>query len=77
MAAKRKDTTPDQETVPQIGVKQVPVSVLEKLQVIANQEGVSYNQLYNLAFVKLIEAYEAKNGRVKVKPKGKGLEGIW
>lgn len=63
-------------TVPQIGVKNVPVDVADKMQAIANIEGVSYNELYNLAFVKFIEVYENKNGKVKVRPKGKGLEGL-
>lgn len=62
--------------VPQIGVKNVPSDVAEKMQAIANIEGVSYNELYNLAFVKFIEVYESKNGRVKIRPKGKGLEGL-
>lgn len=70
--AKKEDTS----TVPQIGVKNVPVDIAEKLQAIANTEGVSYNDLYNLSFVKFIEAYENKNGKVKPRPKGKGLEGL-
>lgn len=76
MTAKRMETKPDKEMIPQVGVKNVPSNVIEKLQVIANVEGVSFNQLYILAFSKFIEVYEAKNGKVKVKPKGKGLEGI-
>ena len=50
--------------------------VVNKLQAIANIEGVSFNDIYNIAFAKFIEVYEAKNGKVKVRPKGKGLEGI-
>ncbi|MGN6297939.1 MAG: hypothetical protein ACTHM7_14225 [Ginsengibacter sp.] len=70
--ARKKDSS----TVPQIGVKNVPIDVAEKLQAIANIEGVSYNELYNLSFLKFIEAYENKNGKVKPRPKGKGLEGL-
>lgn len=62
--------------VPQIGVRNVPVDIAEKMQSIANLEGVSYNELYNLAFVKFIEVYEAKNGKVKIRQKGKGLENL-
>lgn len=61
--------------VPQIGVKNVPVEIVEKMQAIAGIEGVSFNELYNLSFVKFIEIYESKNGKVKVR-KGKGLEGL-
>jgi len=62
--------------VPQIGVRNVPVDIAEKMQSIANLEGVTYNELYNLAFVKFIEVYEAKNGKVKIRQKGKGLENL-
>jgi len=64
------------EEIPQIGVKQVPGHVADKLQQIAAIEGLTFNELYNLAFVKLIEGYEKKNGALKSRPKGKGLEGI-
>lgn len=60
----------------QIGIKNVPDKVAEKMQAIANIEGVSFNDLYNLSFVKFIEMYENKNGKVKVRPKGEGLEGL-
>ena len=60
----------------QVGVKNVPIEVVEKMQTIANMEGVTYNELYNLSFVKFIELYETKNGKVKLRPKGKGLEGL-
>ena len=76
MAPKRKDITPDQDTLNNVLVRSIPGPILEKMQTIANLEGVSFNDIYNLAFTRLIEAYEAKNGKVKVRPKGKGLEGI-
>ena len=62
--------------IPQIGVKNVPESVAEKLQAIANNEGVSFNEIYNLAFVKLIEAYEKKYGKVKPQEKGARLKNL-
>lgn len=68
--------TPKLQSIPQIGVKNVPSDIAEKMQSIANLEGVTYNELYNLAFVKFIEVYEAKNGKVKIRPKGKGLENL-
>jgi len=76
MAPKKRDNQPGQEIVPQISIKSVPIEVADKMQTIANTEGVSYNELYNVAFVKFIEAYEKANGKVKIKPKGKGLENI-
>lgn len=61
------------QSIPQIGVKNVPFEIAGKMQSIANVEGVTFNELYNLAFVKFIEVYENKNGKVKIRPKGKGL----
>lgn len=75
MAVKKTDK-PQDETVSMVGVKSVPTEIIQKLQTIASTEGISFNQVYNIAFVKLIEAYEAKNGKVKVRKKGQGLEGI-
>lgn len=59
-----------------VGVKSVPMEVFDKLQAIAGIERLTFQEIYNLAFVKFIEAYEAKNGKLKLKPKGKGLEGL-
>ena len=72
MANKKEDT----ESVIQIGVRNLPLDVLEKIQHISNLEGVSYNEVYILAFVKFIEIYEAANGKVKLRTKGKGLENL-
>lgn len=71
MGEKKKD-----EFIPQIGVKMVPNAVSEKLQAIANNEGVSFNELYNLAFTKFIEAYEKKYGKVKPQEKGSRLKNL-
>lgn len=76
MAPLKKKIEPGQTTIAMVGVKHVPLTVLEKLQAIASNEQVQFNELYNLAFVKFIEAYEKANGKVKVKPKGKGLENL-
>jgi len=76
MAPTRKDAKPGEKNINMVGVKSVPVDVIVKLQTIAGIEGLSFNEIYNLAFAKLIEAYEAKNGKIKIRPKGKGLEGI-
>jgi hypothetical protein len=54
----------------------VPIPTVEKLQFIAHQEGADYAEVYNKAFDKLIELYEAKFGKIKPKPKGKGLDNI-
>jgi hypothetical protein len=54
----------------------VPVEIAAKFQAIAGIEGVSNFELYNLAFAKFIEWYEAKNGKVKIQPGGKGLKGL-
>ncbi|MEO6546557.1 MAG: hypothetical protein ABIN94_01105 [Ferruginibacter sp.] len=74
MSPKKAELTPGGET--QVGVKNIPVLIMEKLQAIAGMEGVTYNELYNVAFANLVTAYEAKNGKVKPRPKGRGLEGL-
>ena len=76
MSLKKKESQDVAATVPQVGVKNVPFEVVDKMQAIASLEGVTYNELYNLSFVKFIEIYENKNGKVKLRPKGKGLEGL-
>lgn len=76
MAPAKKTIEPGQTTVSMVGVKHVPVAVLDKLQAIASVEQVQFNEVYNLAFVKFIEAYEKANGKIKIKPKGKGLENL-
>jgi len=76
MAPKKIDSAKKGETVTMVGVKAVPAITLEKLQTIANLEGLSFNEIYNLAFANLVKAYEAKNGTVKLRPRGKGLEGL-
>lgn len=76
---KRKEAPPLQsqgEDLTQVNVKSVPVDVLRKLQTIADIEGVSYTELYNKAFSSFISRYELKNGKVKLKEKGRGLEGL-
>jgi len=76
MAPKKIDSSKTGKTVSMVGVKAVSAVTLEKLQMIANLEGISFNEIYNLAFINLVKAYEAKHGPVKLRPPGKGLEGL-
>ena len=48
-------------------------SILEKVRSLASQERVSNSDIYNLSVEKYLELYEKKNGKIKVKPKGSGL----
>ena len=50
--------------------------ILAKIRTIGDTEGVTYAEIYNLAFEKFVQLYEKKNGKIKAKVKGKGLEGI-
>ncbi|KYP16623.1 hypothetical protein [Flavihumibacter sp. CACIAM 22H1] len=75
MAPRKKTAPPEGETA-QINIKVVPAEVVEKLKTIAFMEGVDYQEVYILAFTKLIDAYEAKNGKIKLKPKGSGLKDL-
>jgi hypothetical protein len=54
----------------------VPDDTLAKMKAIADAEGIAYAEAYNFAFSSFISAYESKNGKVKIRPKGKGLEGL-
>jgi acyl-CoA hydrolase len=75
MSPRKKAEQPEGETA-QINIKGIPVEVLEKLKTMAFNEGVDYQEVYLLAFTKLIEAYEAKNGKIKIRPKGAGLKDL-
>lgn len=72
MATKKKE---DQE-VAQVSVKNAPAGVIQKLQVIAGLENVPFNDVYLKAFETYIGLYEQKNGKIKIKPKGGGLDVI-
>ena len=74
MAPKRENS--GLANVPQINVKRVPGETAGKLQIIAGMEGLSNNDLYIVAFQKLVENYEKKHGKLRISPKGKGLEGL-
>lgn len=76
MAPRKKIVSTDQETVPQISVKTVPVATLEKLQTIAMKEGMTFNEIYIMSFSKLVESYEKVHGKLKPMKKGAGLENI-
>lgn len=75
-----KDATRIGNRVIPAGKTQIGVNVedllLGKLRAIAEKEAVSYAEVYNLAFQKFVEAYEAKNGKVKIQEKGKGLKNL-
>ena len=51
-------------------------SLLEKVKDLAYAENASKTDVYNAAIEKYVELYEKKNGKVKPRPKGKGLESI-
>ena len=72
MATKKKE---DQE-VAQVSVKNAPAGIIQKLQVIAGLENVPFNDVYLKAFETYIGLYEQKNGKIKIKPKGGGLDVI-
>jgi hypothetical protein len=72
MATKKKE---DQE-IAQVSVKNAPAGVIQKLQVIAGLENVPFNDVYLKAFETYIGLYEQKNGKIKIKPKGGGLDVI-
>lgn len=54
----------------------VPELTVEKLKHISHAEGVTYAETYNKAFDKLIELYEKKFGKIKLKTPGKGLDSL-
>jgi len=73
MVTKKKDEKEEQLT-PQVSVKKVFKEIVQKLQIIAGQENVAINDVYNKAFETYVELYEKKNGKIKIKPKGGGLD---
>lgn len=53
----------------------IDITLLEKVKDLAFWEGgLSNSDIYNRAVEKFIELYEKKNGRIKPRPKGKGLD---
>ena len=54
----------------------VDIQILEKAKAIAGLETLSNSEVFNTALEKFVELYEAKHGKVKIRPKGKGLEGL-
>jgi NRPS condensation-like uncharacterized protein len=72
MATKRKE----EQEVAQVSVKNAPAGIIQKLQVIAGLENVPFNDVYLKAFETYIGLYEQKNGKIKIKPKGGGLDVI-
>ena len=73
MATAKKSTKIDPQ-VTQINIKRIPVEVIEKLQYIATIEGVTNSEIYLKSFTTFTELYERKHGKIKPRPKGKGLD---
>lgn len=48
-------------------------AVHDKVKDLAFWEGVSKSEVLSAAAAKYVELYEAKNGKIKARPKGKGL----
>lgn len=71
MATKKKI-----EEIAQISVKNAPGDLIQKLQVIASTEGVTFNDVYLKAFSTYVDLYEQRHGRLKIKEKGSGLDVI-
>lgn len=71
MAIKKKEEPAE---IPQISVKNAPAEIIQKLQAIAGMENVAYNDVYLKAFETYVGLYEQKNGKIKIKPKGGGLD---
>lgn len=72
MATKKNE----EQEVAQVSVKNAPAGIIQKLQVIAGLENVPFNDVYLKAFETYIGLYEQKNGKIKIKPKGGGLDVI-
>lgn len=64
------------QEVSQISVKNAPADIIQKLQVIAGMENVPFNDVYLKAFETYVGLYEGKHGKIKIKPKGGGLDVI-
>jgi hypothetical protein len=60
----------------QVNIKGVSTETIQKLQVIAGMEGVSTQEVYKKAFETYVGLYEQKNGKIKIKEKGSGLDVI-
>lgn len=51
-------------------------AILEKVRDLSFTEGVSQSEVYKAAIEKFIELYEKKHGKIKPRPKGRGLDSI-
>lgn len=60
----------------QINIKGISSETIQKLQVIAGLENVSSQEVYKKACETYVGLYEAKHGKIKIKPKGGGLNVI-
>jgi hypothetical protein len=50
--------------------------ILERVKDLAFWEGVTHSDIYNKSVTKFIELYEKKNGKIKSRPAGKGLDNL-
>lgn len=66
MVAKKKS----EPEIAQVSVKNAPGDIVQKLQVIASTEGVTFNDVYLKAFSTFVELYESKHGKIKLKTGG-------
>ena len=51
----------------------IPDDLLEKVKDLGHLEGVANTEIYVRAIERYIQQYEAKHGKIKPRPKGKGL----
>jgi len=49
-------------------------TVLDKIKDLAFWENATHSDIYNKSVVKFLELYEEKNGKIKQRPVGKGLD---
>lgn len=52
----------------------IQIEILEKVKDLAHATNTSRAEVYYAALEKYIELYEKKNGKIKPRPKGKGLD---
>lgn len=50
--------------------------ILERIKDLAFWENTTHSEIYNKSVVKFIELYEKRNGKIKARPVGKGLDNL-
>jgi hypothetical protein len=78
MAEKKKPLSKRGQRIIPEGTVQVNFNAnaanVDKLRIIADNEGLPYAEVYNKAFSKLVEIYEAANGKIKPRPRAGSLD---